>query len=313
MARHHLAVALIPPPALAAQVDTLRRLLGSSSLTRIPPHLTLVPPVNVRAEAYPAVLRTLDHAASAAIGFELRLGPVTSFAPRTPTVHLDAAGVSPADDDVLRSLRDRLLRGPLDRPEQFPFSPHVTLERRADPDRIPAVLSVLGSFEQHWSVNSVHLLEHRRPPERPPYWEPVHEVPLGPPVVVGRGGVELHLRTLGMLAPADAEVFGVEPIGPFPAPGGGRPVVVTASPPGAEAGPCGVAIGEVLGGRAARLHTVAVTVAHRHMGVGAQLLAAWCSEVASRGVSTVLADAGEWAGFLSRHGFVAVGAVMVRG
>lgn len=313
MARHHLAVALLPPPSLAAVVDTLRRAIGSSSLLRIPPHLTLVPPVNVRSDDLPVVHRVLAEAAAAAAVLELRLGPVTSFAPRTPTVHLAAGGRSRADDEALRALRGRLLRGPLERPEEFPFTPHLTLERRADPEAIPGVVTALGSFEERWPVRSLHLLEHRRPEDRSPYWEPVQEVPFGPPVVVGRGGVELQLRTAGMLGPADASALGCEPVGPFRVPGGGTPVVVTASVVGAGAAPCGAVTGELLGGRVARLHSVMVAPANRRIGIGAQLLAAWCSEAASLDAEVVLADAGEGAGFLSRHGFVAVGDLMVRG
>ncbi len=313
MARHHLAVALLPPPPLAAVVDTLRSAIGSSSLSRIPPHLTLVPPVNVRADDLPSLERIMEECAATTPTFDLRLGPVTTFAPRTPTVHLAAGGRTPPDDETLRTLRDHLLRGPLERPEQFPFTPHVTLERRADPEAIPGVVTALGSFDERWSVRSLHLLEHRRPEHRPPYWEPVLEVPLGPAVVVGRGGIELDLRTLGMLGPADAAWLGCGRLGPFPPPGGGTPVVLTARFVGVAGAPCGAAVGELLGGRVARLHTVVVAGAERGLGIGAQLLAAWCSEAASLGAEVLLADAVEGSEFLSRHGFVAVGDVMVRG
>lgn len=312
MARHHLAVALLPPPRLAAEVDVLRRALGSGSTERIPPHLTLVPPVNVRGEQLAAVHGILDAAATAAGPVELRVGPVATFAPRTPTVHLEVRGATDADDAQLRALRDGLLDGPLDRPEEFAFAPHVTLGRRVDPDRIDAAVLALDAAEASWSVRSVFLLEHRRPEDRSPFWEPVREVPFGPPVVVGRGGVELRLRTVTMLGPAEAEAFGTDPIGPLDAPAGATPLVVTATAGGPDAAPCGVAVGEVLGGGVARLRSVVVDAAHRRVGVGSRLLAAWCSDAAVGGAEVLLADAGEGVGFLSRHGFVAVGEVMVR-
>ena len=48
MGRVRLGVALLIPPPFDREVDGLRRALDDGSLGRIPAHLTLVPPVNVK-------------------------------------------------------------------------------------------------------------------------------------------------------------------------------------------------------------------------------------------------------------------------
>src|SRR5687767_10146098 len=48
MPKARLGVALLLTGQLGHEVDGLRRALGDGALGRIPPHLTLVPPVNVR-------------------------------------------------------------------------------------------------------------------------------------------------------------------------------------------------------------------------------------------------------------------------
>ena len=58
-------MALLVPEPVAAEVDGLRRALGDGSLGRIPPHLTLVPPVNVAEDDVPKALSVLRQAAAA--------------------------------------------------------------------------------------------------------------------------------------------------------------------------------------------------------------------------------------------------------
>ena len=60
-----LGVALVLDAPVACEVQGLRRALGDGSLQRIAPHLTLVPPVNVRAGGLDEALAVLRTAASA--------------------------------------------------------------------------------------------------------------------------------------------------------------------------------------------------------------------------------------------------------
>ena len=200
MPRLRLGVALLVPEPVAAEVDGLRRACGDGALGRVPPHLTLVPPVNVAADRVVEALAVLRRAASAVAPFTLRLGPPATFLPTTPTLHLAVGGSGDATA-VLRRLRDEVFRPPLERPLTHPFVPHVTLADEMAPERIAAALPTLRNYVVDATFDRVHLLEEQRPGDGPRRWVPVADAPFTPPVVVGRGGVELDLAVSRLLDP----------------------------------------------------------------------------------------------------------------
>lgn len=152
-------MALLLEPPLADEVDGLRRALGAPERLRVPPHITLVPPLNARDEALTAAREVLARAAAELTPFTVTLGPVTTFAPVTPTVHLAVGG---AGESALRYLRSTLVASPpFDRPDPHPFVPHVTLIQEMAPAvRIEYALEVLGAYEASATFDAVHLLRH---------------------------------------------------------------------------------------------------------------------------------------------------------
>ena len=142
MPRLRLGVALLLPEPLAAEIDGLRRACDDGAFERVPPHLTLVPPVNVRLDDVPAALRVLREAAGRVRPFTLRLGPPSTFLPETPTLHLAVGGRGDATS-VLRRLRDGVFRPPLERSLTFGFVPHVTIADDMEPERIAASIAAL--------------------------------------------------------------------------------------------------------------------------------------------------------------------------
>ena len=185
MPRSRLGVALLLAPPLAAEVDGLRRALGDGALGRIPPHLTLVPPVNVAADRLDDALRVLREAAAATRPFTVVLGPPATFLPDSPVVHLPVAG----DAAAVADLRGRVFRPPLARSLTWPFVPHVTLADGAPAERIAAALVALHDYRVEATFSRVHLLEEGKGR----VWEPVADAPFAAPAVVGRGGLPLEL------------------------------------------------------------------------------------------------------------------------
>lgn len=308
MPRRRVAVVLLPPEALTARIDGLRAATGEPRPERLPPHITLVPPVNVAADDGPALTGVLRSAASAARPFGLRLGPAESFLPATPTLHLAVTG-RPADLDALHRLRTSLFRAPLDRPDTRPFVPHVTLRTGLDPSCVEGGLVALTGVVGGWLVDRLHLLEHHPDPGAA-WWEPVAEEPFGDPAVVGRGGLEVVLRTTHLVEPAVRGLIGALDV----VPGAVRDasLVVTAERPDAPGVPVGAALADVAGA-VADLAALVVAPPERGTGVGAHLLAALRSAAAGRGVQVLVCrDARDGSGFLARHGFVDAGAAWVR-
>lgn len=295
MARRRFLVALVPPDTLSEQLRALRSLTGGPARERIAPHVTLVPPFNLDARHAPEVRAVLRAAVTAAAPFELWLGPGSSFAPRNATLHL-AVGGEPEAIRALEALRGRVRTGPIDRPDRHAFVPHLTLRRHAPVEMTDAAADVL-SGRLGWRVDRLQLMEQVHGDEGTT-WRPVTEEPFGGPVVVGRGGVELHLRTIRVVERMVDEPIGDDAAGCA----GGTPdedagavarsperLVVVAERPGAPGAVIGRAVG-VAGPPAARLHSLEVVPAARRSGVARQLLARWCTDAARAGAVVAFAD-----------------------
>jgi 2'-5' RNA ligase len=265
-------VALLVPPPLSLEIDGLRRACGDRSRTRVAPHVTLVPPVNVRVEHLPAALAVLRDAAAATAPLSLRLGPVRSFLPDGPTLFL-AVGGDPAEQRALAALRDAVFREPLTRRLTWPFVPHVTIADETAPERIPASEAALADFAVDVRFEHVTLLQETHHGRAHRRWAPVADYLFEPRRIVGRGGVELEL-TRSWLVDPEASAFETEvwtrlqalPPDDLASPPG-RPLVVTARR-------AGVVVGLARGWchpAGSELVTVVVHEAHRGQGIARQL------------------------------------------
>ena len=193
MARQRLGVVLLVPQPLATQVDGLRRALGDRSLGRVEPHITLVSPVNVNERDLPTAFSVVRKAAATVPPLNLHLGPVTTFAPVNPVPYLRVSGVSPWID-ALERLRLACLQGPLERPPQHEFIPHVTLAESLATERLDAAVGVLADFAADVTFDVVHVLAEL--PGR--IWRPVADARLGEAAAtIGRGSLPLDLVTSG--------------------------------------------------------------------------------------------------------------------
>lgn len=201
--RRRLGVALVLDPPLADEVQGLRRAAGDPSLERIPPHVTLVPPVNVRGEALPAALAVLRRAAAAVRPLTLTLGRVSTFLPVNPVLYLAVGG----DLDGLRVLRDAVFSAPLERTLSWPWVPHVTVADGIPEERIEAAVAAMPAYTGVAAFDRVVLLEEK--PGRS--WEPLADAALGPPARIGTGGLAVELVSGRLVDPRLAPPPSAEP------------------------------------------------------------------------------------------------------
>ena len=304
MPRLRLGVVLPVPEPAAAEIDGLRRALGDDALARIPPHLTLVPPVNVpldRLEDAEALLTTVA-AGSAPIA--ATLGPPATFWPVTPVVYLT---LGPSAEHAVNSLREAVFQPPFRRRLTFSFVPHVTLADEVEEDRIGPAVRALADYTRSVVFDRITLLEEgagRR-------WTPRFEALLGGAWIVGRGGLPLDLSVGPLSPPADPAVrarLGLPPglvitARRQAAPGGLaevrlRPAATAdlAAPSATAGGPASSAAPELAGatgragGRAAWLTELYVHPSERGTGIGSHLLAA----AIARSASDLGADSLAW-------------------
>lgn len=166
--RRRIAVALLVPPPQAIEIDGIRRALGDTMLGRVDPHVTLIPPINVSDEQLAEAMAVVEEAAIATPALDLWLGPVTTFGPDSPVRYL---AVEP--DGPVTALAEACRRGPLDRPRQHDFVPHVTVDMTGSPTGPTAdpAVDLLAGYRVTVHIDHVTVLEQRGG-DTGHHWEP---------------------------------------------------------------------------------------------------------------------------------------------
>jgi 2'-5' RNA ligase len=205
--RRRLAVALLLPQPWATEIDGLRRASGDLQMARVAPHVTLIPPINVREADLPAVLGLLRASAADVPGpLDLGIGPTATFLPDSPVLYLRVGGPA-VDDGRLVGIRAVLQTGPLDRPDRWPYVPHVTLAQDQPSERLMAGAAALADYVVELEIDRLHLLEEQSGPDGGRRWVPIADARFGPRVVVGRGSLPLELTTGSLVDPEARELL----------------------------------------------------------------------------------------------------------
>ena len=192
--RHRLGVALLLDEPVRSEVEGLRRAVGDPSLGRMDPHVTLVPPVNVRRADLSAALSVVRSAAASQSGpLTATVGPPATFLPDNPVLYLEVGG----DLERLARLRDEVFAPPLSRVLTWPWVPHVTVGDGIGTDRIEAALTVLRDYAAVATFDRVVVLEERSGRR----WVPLADTCLGRPTVIGTGGMTLTITRGRVLDP----------------------------------------------------------------------------------------------------------------
>ncbi len=162
MARVRYATAITFSPEVERAVDGIRAVLGSPSIGRIQPHITLIPPGEATPDELGTLLWELAGVASTMGPFELRLGGLDVFLNRRTIGYLRVEDV----EGVLHSLGAKLQRGHRE------FVPHVTVAESAPLDLLNQIsrASREMSLEARAERISLLLADLRDPKRR---WRPL--------------------------------------------------------------------------------------------------------------------------------------------
>lgn len=211
------AVALVVGEPLRSEINGLRRATGGS-ITRIEPHITLVPPINLRNERLPKVLAHLrDGATLIKSHLTLDIGPVESFYPVNRVLYL----VVQLTSELVR-LQSYLNQGPLKRRgsathsiarSERPFVPHITLNNRFGHENLPhqsnnqpgdagtQIRGAIGTLASYQSTTSFLFLSLLCFDTETKVWRTVADAAFGRRVVIGQGGLGLEITTSTVVDP----------------------------------------------------------------------------------------------------------------
>ena len=104
-------------------LEKLRRELHPE-LPQFAAHVTILPPRPLM-DTEAAAVHSLEESCSHVEAFEVTLGEVETFIPVTPTVFIRVAHGATR----MQELHDQLNREPLECPEQWPYTPHMTIAK----------------------------------------------------------------------------------------------------------------------------------------------------------------------------------------
>lgn len=148
MRRVRATLALTFPPEVARELDWLRKAIGSASVERIPPHVTLVPPVQCSLGELDQLRRRLVDFALATAPISVTLEGAAIFHTAREVVYLPVVdgGITGEMAFELGLVGDR------------PFVPHVTIWQGKSERRALAVQAALDALVKSVEVDRVTLM-----------------------------------------------------------------------------------------------------------------------------------------------------------
>ena len=151
---HTLGVAIVvASPAREVLEEARSRYEPTSG--EMPPHVTVLAPIDVDVDAMPAVVRHLQMVAATTRPFALSLQGTGTFRPISPVVFV----VVSAGVDECAALESRVRAGDMAVETRFPYHPHVTLAHDVSEDVLDRAAADLADFGAQMQVRSMGLYE----------------------------------------------------------------------------------------------------------------------------------------------------------
>jgi len=165
-----IGVSVPIPEPWATELQDYRVGLGDETAVQVPTHITLVPPTEVGDADLSLIEKHLAEASADLAPFEILLRGTGTFRPVSEVVFVMlATGISQCEQ-----LAERLRSGPLARPLNFPYHPHVTVAHDLAPDLLDRAFTELASFTAYFTVTAFSLYRH----DPGTGWQPTREFPL---------------------------------------------------------------------------------------------------------------------------------------
>jgi 2'-5' RNA ligase len=152
---HTIGVVLAVPTPHVEILDAARESYEPAAAD-LPAHVTILAPIDVDAEAMPAVEAHLAEVARTTSPFRLVLGGTGSFRPVSPVVFVSVVdGAAECE-----RLEQRVRSGDMAVDTRYPYHPHVTLAHDVSDEVLDRACTDLADFEAAMEVGSMGLYEH---------------------------------------------------------------------------------------------------------------------------------------------------------
>ena len=155
--RTTIGIAINIPQPWGTMLTERRAAAGDPQAAFVPAHVTLLGPTEVASADLPAIDAHLLDVAGAYPPFTIHLRGTGTFRPVTDVVFVAvAAGISECE------LLAEAVRGAptVQRPQRFPYHPHVTVAQDVPAGSLDAVFADLAGFEARFPVCGFTLFEH---------------------------------------------------------------------------------------------------------------------------------------------------------
>ncbi len=171
MPRRNIGVAIEIPPPYGRELAQWRHRLGDPEASRVPPHVTLLPPTSIPGERLDLIEEHLRRIAADESPFAMTLRGTGTFRPVSPVTFVQlAAGISDCE-----RLESRVRSGPLFRELKFNYHPHVTVAQDVDEEALQRGFEGLATFSATFTVPGFTLYEEGRDK----VWRPQREFVFG--------------------------------------------------------------------------------------------------------------------------------------
>lgn len=151
-----IGVAIPVPDPWSGELQRFREDIGDPMASHIPPHITLVPPVDLDPGVALDVHEHLATAAGTMAPFAVHLRGTGSFRPLSPVVFVALVEGIAGCEALERQVRSGLLGVDLN----YPYHPHVTVAHDVEDAVLDRAFEELGGFEARFTVDSFVLYEH---------------------------------------------------------------------------------------------------------------------------------------------------------
>jgi len=151
-----IGVAVAIPDPWGQQLQDYRLSLGDETATKIPTHITLVPPTDIAEDLLPAVEAHLTEVAAAMPAYEIHLRGTGTFRPVSPVVFVSLVEGISQTEQLAAAVRN----GPLATELEYPFHPHVTIAHHLDEHSLDLAFNDLATFECVFTAGEFHLYRH---------------------------------------------------------------------------------------------------------------------------------------------------------